>query len=320
MSEEKELTPEQLQTQFQTLAAEADLYSQKFAYDQAIIRYTAALEIHPDDKNCFVARSRCHLLSGNPTAALADANSALKLDDNFFKAIFMRAEALYSLGDFEYALVNYHRGNKARPEMHEFRVGVQKATEAIENSIGNPKDIKIKSLAKGNFANVRVTPHSSDLAKGFVNKSDSQQHQQQSQSPATSSHPSTPTTFNFNAAPTSLKSSSEKKLLGELYEDKVYLQQLLKDELTSPNPNAEIHESVSEGLSYIDSRIEFWRQQNPLYARPKHHVRYFKLKKNSTGGDKSVEHQEEKLAKATTVKSSKGVAHTGSKQKSAFHA
>jgi len=34
------------------------------------------------------------------------------------------------------ALVYYHRGNKLRPELNEFRLGIQKAKEAINNSIG----------------------------------------------------------------------------------------------------------------------------------------------------------------------------------------
>ena len=53
-----------------------------------------------------------------------------------FKALYQKAEALYSMGDFEHALVFYHRGNKLRPEQQEFRLGIQKAQEAIDNSIG----------------------------------------------------------------------------------------------------------------------------------------------------------------------------------------
>ena len=41
------------------------------------------------------------------------------------------------MGDFEYALMYYHRGHKNRPELDEFRLGIQKAQEAIDNSIGS---------------------------------------------------------------------------------------------------------------------------------------------------------------------------------------
>lgn len=41
------------------------------------------------------------------------------------------------MGDFEYALMYYHRGHHLRPELDEFRLGIQKAQEAIDNSIGS---------------------------------------------------------------------------------------------------------------------------------------------------------------------------------------
>lgn len=34
------------------------------------------------------------------------------------------------------SLVFYHRGHKLRPELQEFRLGIQKAQEAIDNSVG----------------------------------------------------------------------------------------------------------------------------------------------------------------------------------------
>lgn len=41
------------------------------------------------------------------------------------------------MGEFEFALVFYHRGQKLRPQIQEFRLGIQKAQEAIENSVGS---------------------------------------------------------------------------------------------------------------------------------------------------------------------------------------
>ena len=41
------------------------------------------------------------------------------------------------MGDFEYALVFYHRGHNLRPELQEFRLGIQKAQEAINNCVGS---------------------------------------------------------------------------------------------------------------------------------------------------------------------------------------
>jgi len=48
----------------------------------------------------------------------------------------MKAESYYQMMQFEYGLMFYHRGNKLRPEVQAFRLGIQKSREAIDNSIG----------------------------------------------------------------------------------------------------------------------------------------------------------------------------------------
>lgn len=48
-------------------------------------------------------------------------------------AIYCKAEALYCIGDFEMSLVYYYRGMRIRPEYGQFRLGVQKAKNAIQN-------------------------------------------------------------------------------------------------------------------------------------------------------------------------------------------
>lgn len=53
-----------------------------------------------------------------------------------FQGLYQKAQALYYQGDFEMSLVFYHRGLKLRPELQEFRLGIQKAQEAIDNSVG----------------------------------------------------------------------------------------------------------------------------------------------------------------------------------------
>lgn len=51
--------------------------------------------------------------------------------------LYQYAEALYNLGEFEEALIVYHRGHRLRPEMEGFRIGIQKCQEAIEKCIGS---------------------------------------------------------------------------------------------------------------------------------------------------------------------------------------
>jgi len=55
------------------------------------------------------------------------------------QGLYQKAEALYTMGDFEFALVFYHRGCELRPELQKFRLGIQKSHEAIINCIGSKK-------------------------------------------------------------------------------------------------------------------------------------------------------------------------------------
>lgn len=52
------------------------------------------------------------------------------------KGLYQKAEALYAMGEFELALMFYHRGKKLRSDLREFQLGINKAQEAIDNSVG----------------------------------------------------------------------------------------------------------------------------------------------------------------------------------------
>ena len=120
---------------FGTLAAEGDLLAQRGSFAEAIEAYTKALMLRPGDKHVLVSRSKCHIQVGSPRLALEDADSALTQDVCFFKGVFMKAEALYAQGDFELALMHYHRGHALRPELAEFRIGIQKVHCCRINSL-----------------------------------------------------------------------------------------------------------------------------------------------------------------------------------------
>ncbi|KAL2711607.1 dnaJ protein P58IPK B [Vespula squamosa] len=104
------------------------------------VAFNFALELSPNDTNALIARSRCYLLLGNPQNALQDAETALqsKLKDSVnARAVYYKAEALYYLGDFEMSLVYYYRGMRMRPEFGQFRLGIQKAKDAIRNILNH---------------------------------------------------------------------------------------------------------------------------------------------------------------------------------------
>ncbi|XP_074080011.1 outer dynein arm-docking complex subunit 4 isoform X2 [Macrotis lagotis] len=217
---------EDLRSTFPSYMAEGERLYLCGEYQKAVLSFTKALHLQVGDRNCLVARSKCYLKMGDLENSLKDVEASLKNDQTFCKGILQKAETLYTMGDFEFALVYYHRGYKLRPE-REFKVGIQKAQEAINNSVGSPSSIKLEN--KGDLF--------------FLSKQAESMKAQQK----------TPTRQLWKDTKAESKPKSTMKsektvrqLLGELYVDKEYLEKLLKDE---------------------DTRTDFWRQQKPIYAR-----------------------------------------------------
>ncbi|VVC27307.1 Hypothetical protein CINCED_3A001415 [Cinara cedri] len=202
-----------------------------------------ALELSPNDKTALVSRSKCYLLLGQPRLALKDAEVALNEDSSYLKAIYQKAEALYHLGDFEHSLVFYHRGLHVRPELEQFRLGVQKAREAIENVIGKMKDNAVilqqfgrddRAVISGSRGSRVSTPATTTTAQSSVRRKGA-------------------TTRN-----------QSKMLLRELCVDKDYLEHLTID----PNIVSAIQENdnyilseAKDGINFLKGREEFWKQQ-----------------------------------------------------------
>ncbi|XP_064643391.1 outer dynein arm-docking complex subunit 4-like isoform X2 [Lineus longissimus] len=236
---------------FETYKAEGDTLFKQGEFRKAIESYTTALEIQPEDCNCLVSRSKCYLQLGDTTNALNDAESSLKDNAGFHKGQYQKAEAHYCMGQFEKALVYYHRGHKLRPELHEFRLGIQKAQEAIINSVGSPS--KVKLTKEGDMSFFKKMDEKAKPKKTYgYNKPVAKQNTQVRREVPVRSQGSEKTI---------------KTLLGEMYGDKVYLEKLLKETDPMSKSGGVIYDLVSEGLQYLDTRTEFWRQQKPMYAR-----------------------------------------------------
>nr|BAD38896.2 outer arm dynein binding protein [Heliocidaris crassispina] len=246
-----------LQESFAIYMAEGDVLFKQGAYKKALQSYSMALEIEPTDKNCLVARSKCYLQLGDSKQALKDAEASLSDDEKYIKGLFQKAEALYQMGDFEMALVFYHRGNKLRPELQEFRLGIQKAQEAIDNSIGSPSKVKLENKGDLSFFTKQDEVKSKKPARMGYSKPMAKQQENKKKRPV-------------KPEQTPAEKKTAKQLLGELYADKEYLDRLLRDEdLTRSDTDSgnRIYDLVNEGLQYLDTRTEFWRQQKPMYAR-----------------------------------------------------
>lgn len=231
---------------FTTYIAEGEQLFQKGHCVKAIESFSTALSLQPGDKNGLVARSRCYVKLGDAENALRDAETSLKDNKDFFKGLYQKAVALYTMGDFEFALVYYHRGHKLRPDLQEFRLGIQKAQEAIYNSVGSPSSVKLQT--KGDVSVCHKSNEVHPIHQINPRKKEPKPHGQK----------------------IAKSEKTTKQLLGELYSDKEYLEKLLQDEdlIKGRIRTGEHVQDLIEGcISYLDTRTEFWRQQKPIYAR-----------------------------------------------------
>ncbi|NWH60781.1 TTC25 protein, partial [Geococcyx californianus] len=223
-----------------------------------------ALKLRAGDQDCLAARSKCYLKLGDIENSLKDAEASLQKNKTFSKGLYQKAETLYIMGDFEFALVFYHRGHRLRPELEEFRLGIEKCQEAIINCIGSPSSIILENKEGLSF-----------ISKQAESKKANEQHQIK------------PTKDQKRTKKQELVRNPkiERQLLGELYADKVYLEKLLKDKdlmESSTKEGIKVADLVLSGISYLETRSEFWRQQNPIYAR----VRERKLRQQRWSRDK----------------------------------
>ncbi|UJR35341.1 hypothetical protein I4U23_028101 [Adineta vaga] len=253
---------------FQALMGEGEKFSRDKLYIKAIQSYTEALDLLPqdDDKstakdindrlNGLVARSACYLKIGKNNLALQDAEESLKSNKEFTRGLYQKAEALYAMGEFELALMFYHRGKKLRSDLREFQLGINKAQEAIDNSVGDPNRVKLEA--------------SGDLSIFYKNDEEDAKKKKKQPIGYVRASQRKDTTVQRKPHPPPANPKTTKQLLGDLYEDRVFLDKIINNTtVTKANTKSgdAIYQLASDGIDYLDGRTHFWRQQEPLYAR-----------------------------------------------------
>lgn len=128
----------------------------------------------------------------------------------------------------------FHRGLRLRPELNNFRLGVQKTQEAIEKTIAGPDKRRQK-------------PHTSH----------------------TLPHIAKPKTGNGRRTKETIDIIESRKLLGEMCVDKEYLEKLLKHPclVRADTGTERVSTIVCDAVRFLDIRQEFWRQQRSCSAR-----------------------------------------------------
>ncbi|XP_032567387.1 tetratricopeptide repeat protein 25 isoform X1 [Chiroxiphia lanceolata] len=234
---------------FGSLITEGTTLSRRGQHHKALGCFNNALKLRAGDKQCLITRSKCFLKLGDTENSLKDAEASLQRDKAFTEGLYQKAETLYTMGDFEFALVFYHRGRRLRPDQHKFQLGINKAEEAIMNCIGNPASVKLENKEE----------------LGFVSRqAESRKNNQKLQNIPTKDQKGTKKKQRVKNPKT------ERELLGQLYDDKTFLEKLLKDEdLMQINlrQGGKVEDLVLDGISYLNQRRDFWQQQKPIYAR-----------------------------------------------------
>ncbi|NXK41299.1 TTC25 protein, partial [Piprites chloris] len=234
---------------FGSLISEGTALSRRGQHRKALGCFNDALKLRAGDKQCLITRSKCFLKLGDTENSLKDAEASLQKDKEFTEGLYQKAETLYIMGDFEFALVFYHRGRRLRPDQHKFQLGINKAEEAIMNCIGNPASVKLENKEE----------------LGFVSRqAESRKTNQKVQTKPTKDQKGTMKKQRVKNPKT------ERELLGQLYDDKTFLKKLLKDEdlmETSMRQGGKVRDLVLDGISYLNQRRDFWQQQKPIYAR-----------------------------------------------------
>lgn len=163
----------------------------------------------------------------------------------------------------------FHRGLRLRPELTSFRLGVQKTQEAIEKTIGGFE----KCAPTTKKSTTIRAPASDNINDKQKLRTDHAKIASVQNNPSNLS--STAKKMQKHRPKTGIVNSTEKrearKLLGELYVDKEYLENLLK------HPNLKRADTGTEHIStlandavrFLNTRQEFWRQQRPCTALPK---------------------------------------------------
>ncbi|KAI9348695.1 hypothetical protein BDR26DRAFT_1004498 [Obelidium mucronatum] len=264
--DEQEIDPKDVQGLYQALHAEADKLAASGQYAEAVDKYNRALVLHPNQLDCLVNRARCYMMQGDTTSSLEDVNKVLDLSPEFIRAIYQKAETLYARGDFEDALVLFHRGAKARPELVGFSMGIHKSIEAIKSAVVLLDTVTLKQQL--------------NRKRGLNTEGKSMVELQQGGGKAGAGGGATVVAATRKSvalldankkrmAELERGASSlqlERNLIEELQDDKLFLLELLSDTRLCQSCGGEIEQLVNEGLDYIETRVEFWRQGNPNAA------------------------------------------------------
>lgn len=238
------------------LISEGSVLYRRHDYNRAIEAFTKVIDKSKDNLDVLIYRANCYIQVGRPEDALTDIDQVLHDQPKNPQAILAKAEAYFSMGEFEFALVFFEKGYAERKDMTELKDGITKSKHAILDSI------KGKQLFQPNpsFAASHKRTPLLNVTQTVQERSIDEQKVQQTQK-----------FLPEKVLPlgSSIKNEDKKNYLGELGLDYDYLIELREELLRHKDDQFNygkkedeiVLKIVEEALAYLDQRAAFWCQQ-----------------------------------------------------------
>ena len=249
----KPITHEQvLELEYKALVCEGQTLYFRNEFYRAIDAFTKAMNINKEDLNILIDRANCYIQVGNPKAALLDINAVLKHKPEDTRAILAKAEAFFSMGEFEFALVFFEKGLAIRKDLAAFKDGITKSTHAILDSINGEKPFQ----PNPNFAVSRPRRPLTEVKTRTPMEKDEDDDRDNFEG-----------LLPEKVEPLNLTTEDKSAYLGELSLDYDYLVELREetiqrqDEEYGKKEDETILKFTNEGIVYLDQRAQFWSQQ-----------------------------------------------------------
>lgn len=218
-----------------------------------------AVCMDPAELLVLIERGKCLVKMGQPRNALLDVDPVLKDNPYHAMALLVKADALYQLSDFEHSLVYYHRGLKHSTQDTEvFRLGIRRAEEAVDNSIGskvkdyfdNISPLVLDNIPTSifqepwdNIADTGKKVNTKDTGKKKDNAADKKEKRRKAIE----------------------KKEARKAVLGPMYREVVFLEQLASN--ATDVGLGKVAREANEAIGFLKAREDFWRQHNPIAVK-----------------------------------------------------
>eukprot|EP01028_Stygiella_incarcerata_P005626 TRINITY_DN2354_c0_g1_i1.p1 TRINITY_DN2354_c0_g1~~TRINITY_DN2354_c0_g1_i1.p1 ORF type:complete len:478 (-),score=118.07 TRINITY_DN2354_c0_g1_i1:255-1688(-) len=140
---------------------EANVLFSKNKFVQAVLLYSKAIELNPENAGLWTNRSLAHIKLEEYGSAIEDADKALSVDSGFTKAYYRKGSALFGLGKHKEALDEYVKAQK----MHKSDPDLQKRINeckrflrriAMEKAIERETEFSVITSVRMSIGNLKL--------------------------------------------------------------------------------------------------------------------------------------------------------------------